>query len=128
MSDLSLWDTYRTVAPLYSWLVSRQRGSQARSLVAFGNGLGAYPKWPLAIGETGTMLGASAEIVYADAVARGVRGVDPNAAYPMLRAAAMDAGRRQARRPRRRHGLRAVRLRAEHRRPLGQRHHRVRAR
>ncbi|MBV8762229.1 MAG: GH92 family glycosyl hydrolase, partial [Deltaproteobacteria bacterium] len=92
MSDLSLWDTYRTVAPLYAWLAPDSAASQARSLVAFGNGLGAYPKWPLAIGETGTMLGASAEIVYADAVARGVPGVDPNAAYPMLRAAAMDPG------------------------------------
>lgn len=92
MSDLSLWDTYRTVEPLYAWLAPDSAAAQAKSLVAFGNGLGAYPKWPLAIGETGTMLGASAEIVYADAVARGVPDVDPNAAYPMLRAAAMDPG------------------------------------
>ena len=92
MSDLSLWDTYRTVEPLYAWLAPDSAAAQAKSLVAFGNGLGAYPKWPLAIGETGTMLGASAEIVYADAVARGVPGVDPDAAYPMLRAAAMDPG------------------------------------
>jgi predicted alpha-1,2-mannosidase len=90
MSDLSLWDTYRTVSSLYSWLVPDSAMATARSLVGFGNGLGAYPKWPLAIGETGTMLGASAEIVYADAVARGVAGVDASAAYPMLRAAAMD--------------------------------------
>jgi predicted alpha-1,2-mannosidase len=90
MSDLSLWDTYRTVASLYAWLAPDSAMATARSLVGFGNALGAYPKWPLAIGETGTMLGASAEIVYADAVARGVAGVDPNAAYPMLRAAAMD--------------------------------------
>jgi predicted alpha-1,2-mannosidase len=90
MSDLSLWDTYRTVASLYAWLAPDSAMATARSLVGFGTALGAYPKWPLAIGETGTMLGASAEIVYADAVARGVPGVDPNAAYPMLRAAAMD--------------------------------------
>lgn len=90
MSDLSLWDTYRTVSSLYAWLAPDSAMATARSLVGFGNGLGAYPKWPLAIGETGTMLGASAEVAYADAVARGVPGVDPNAAYPMLRAAAMD--------------------------------------
>jgi len=90
MSDLSLWDTYRTVASLYAWLAPDSAMATARSLVGFGNALGAYPKWPLAIGETGTMLGASAEVVYADAVARGVPGVDPDAAYPMLRAAAMD--------------------------------------
>lgn len=90
MSDLSLWDTYRTVSPLYAWLAPDSALATARSLVGFGNGLGAYPKWPLAIGETGTMLGASAEIAIGDAVARGVPGVDAADSYPMLRAAAMD--------------------------------------
>ena len=62
MSDLSLWDTYRTVSSLYAWLAPASAHDAARSLIAFAVGLGAYPKWPLAIGETGTMLGASAEI------------------------------------------------------------------
>jgi predicted alpha-1,2-mannosidase len=90
MSDLSMWDTYRTVASLYAWLAPASARDTTRSLVAFGDGLGAYPKWPLAIGETGSMLGASAEILIADATAR--LG-DPSgaAAWPMLRAAAMDA-------------------------------------
>ena len=61
-----------TVGPLYAWLAPDSARDQARSLVGFGEGLGAYPKWPLAIGETGTMLGASSEIMMADAVARGV--------------------------------------------------------
>ena len=90
MSDLSLWDTYRTVSSLYAWLVPASAHDSARSLVGFGNGLGAYPKWPLAIGETGTMLGASAEIVIADTVARGIADAGGDVAWPMLRAAAMD--------------------------------------
>jgi predicted alpha-1,2-mannosidase len=90
MSDLSLWDTYRTVSPLYAWLAPDSALATARSLVGFGDGLGAYPKWPLAIGETGTMLGASAEIAIGDAVARGVPGGVATDAYPMQRAAAMD--------------------------------------
>ena len=90
MSDLSLWDTYRTVAPLYAWLAPESAHDAARSLVGFGDGLGAYPKWPLAIGETGTMLGASAEIILADATARGVADAGGDLAYPQLRAAAMD--------------------------------------
>ena len=90
MSDLSLWDTYRTVAPLYAWLAPDSAHDQARSLVGFGDGLGAYPRWPLAIGETGIMLGASAEIVVADAVMRGVPDAGGAEAWPMLRAAAMD--------------------------------------
>jgi predicted alpha-1,2-mannosidase len=90
MSDLSLWDTYRTVQSLYSWLAPQSARDTARSLVGFGDGLGIYPKWPLAIGETGTMLGASAEIVIADAVARGVPDAGGDLAWPLLRAAAMD--------------------------------------
>ena len=90
MSDLSLWDTYRTVAPLYGWLAPDSAHDQARSLIGFGDGLGAYPKWPLATGETGVMLGASAEIVIADAVMRGVPDAGGAEAWPVLRAAAMD--------------------------------------
>ena len=91
MSDLSLWDTYRTVHPLYAWLAPESARDAARSLVAFGQSTGVFPKWPLATGETGVMLGASAEIAIADAVVRGVSGVDPDLAWPGLRAAAMDA-------------------------------------
>src|SRR5262249_30624566 len=39
----------------------------------------------------GTMLGASAEIVIADAVARDVPGAGGDLAWPLLRSAAMDA-------------------------------------
>jgi len=90
VSDLSLWDTYRTVHPLYAWLAPDSARDAARSLVAFGDGFGIFPKWPLAIGETGTMLGASAEIAIADAVVRGVPDVGADLAWPGLRAAAMD--------------------------------------
>lgn len=90
LSDLSLWDTYRTVVPLYSWLAPESARDTARSLVAFGEGLGIYPKWPIAIGESGTMLGASAEIALADAVVRGVPDTGAEIAWPLMRAAAMD--------------------------------------
>jgi predicted alpha-1,2-mannosidase len=90
MSDLSLWDTYRTVSSLYAWLAPESARNMSRSLVAFGEEIGIYPKWPVAIGESGTMLGASAEIVLADAVLRGVQGTGAEIAWPLMRAAAMD--------------------------------------
>ena len=90
MSDLSLWDTYRTVVPLYGWLAPDSARDTARSLVAFSEGLGIFPKWPIATGESGTMLGASAEIAIADAVLRGVPDTGAELAWPLLRAAAMD--------------------------------------
>jgi predicted alpha-1,2-mannosidase len=90
MSDLSLWDTYRTVHPLYAWLAPASARDAARSLFGFASGLGSFPRWPLATGETGTMLGASAEIAIADAALRGVMDIRADDAYPLLRAAAMD--------------------------------------
>ncbi len=90
MSDLSLWDTYRTVAPLYAWLAPESARDQSRSLVGFGEGIGVYPRWPVAIGESGTMLGSSAEIVIADAVRRGVPDAGGDLAWEFLRAAAIE--------------------------------------
>lgn len=91
MSDLSLWDTYRTVGPLYAWLAPDSARDQARSLVGFGDGIGIYPRWAIAIGESGVMLGSSAEIILADAVKRGVTDTGAERAWDYLRAAAMDA-------------------------------------
>jgi predicted alpha-1,2-mannosidase len=71
VSDMSLWDTYRTTVPLYSWLAPRSARDQVKSLEAFAQQLGFYPKWPVAIGESGVMLGASAEIAIADTTVRG---------------------------------------------------------
>ncbi|HTL34193.1 MAG TPA: GH92 family glycosyl hydrolase [Kofleriaceae bacterium] len=71
VSDMSLWDTYRTTGSLYSWLAPKSARDQVFSLGAFSEELGYFPKWPVAIGESGTMLGSSAEIVIADAIVRG---------------------------------------------------------
>jgi predicted alpha-1,2-mannosidase len=93
MTDLSLWDTYRTVHPLYALVAPASAADAARSLLAFGAATGTFPRWPIATGESGTMLGAPAEIVLGDAIARDV---DPGllddvaVAWPMLRAAALD--------------------------------------
>jgi predicted alpha-1,2-mannosidase len=89
LSDLSLWDTYRTVHPLYGWLAPASARDSVRSLVAFGAGLGAFPQWPIAIGESGTMIGASAEVVIADALVKGLVDV-ADVDWPRQRAAAMD--------------------------------------
>ncbi|MBP9202857.1 MAG: GH92 family glycosyl hydrolase [Kofleriaceae bacterium] len=91
LSDFSLWDTYRTVHPLYAWLAPDLAAAGARALTRFAEDLGAFPRWPIATGESGTMLGAPAEIVVADAVARGAADADATTrAWPLLRAAAMD--------------------------------------
>ncbi len=92
MTDMSLWDTYRTLHPLYDLLAPEVASDAVRSLAAMADALGFFPKWPIATGESGVMLGASAEIVLADAVIKGALDVDEAAAgYAVLRAAALDA-------------------------------------
>lgn len=91
VSDLSLWDTYRSLHPLYSLLAPERARDSVRSLHAMAKTGGAFPKWPLAGGDSGSMVGAPAELVLADAYLKGITDFDAEDAYAILRAAAMDA-------------------------------------
>ena len=90
LSDMSLWDTYRTLHPMYSLIAPDRALDSVASLTEKAKESGYFPKWPIATGEAGTMIGASAEIVLADAYLKGVTGFDAEGAYQILRAAAMD--------------------------------------
>lgn len=89
VSDLSLWDTYRTANPLYALLYPELARDVARSLHQMAKTSGAFPKWPLAGGDSGSMIGAPAEVVLADSHLKGVP-FDAAGAFATLRAAAMD--------------------------------------
>jgi len=93
VSDLSLWDTYRTVHPLYALIAPDVALDAVRSLHAMARDGGFFPKWPLAGGDSGSMLGASADVVAADAYMRGVRGFDAEDVWARMRAAALDEAR-----------------------------------
>jgi predicted alpha-1,2-mannosidase len=88
-SDMSLWDTYRTLDPLYDLIAPDRARDAVRSLTAMAQAAGYFPKWPIATGEAGTMIGASAEVVLAHAYVNGVTDFDAEGAYQILRAAAM---------------------------------------
>lgn len=87
MSDFSLWDTYRTVHPLYAWLAPESARDSTGSLAAFAQ-VNGCPRWPIAIGESGTMLGASCDIVVADAAVKGVLD-HVDRVWPVIRDAAV---------------------------------------
>ncbi len=92
LSDFSLWDSYRTVHPLYAWLAPSSAHDSTHSLVRLGEGLGGCPRWPVAIGESGTMLGASCDVAVADAMVKGIARGDAafeERAWTLLREAAM---------------------------------------
>ena len=88
-SELSLWDIYRTLAPLYDLVAPDRALDTVSSLVAMAKAAGFFPKWPLGAGDAGTMIGASAEVILADAYVKGIRGFDAEGAYQIMRAAAM---------------------------------------
>lgn len=89
-SDLSLWDTYRTVHSLYALIAPEHARDGVRSLHEMGRQRGFFPKWPLAGGDSGSMIGSGADIVVADSYLRGVRDFDAEGAYRILRAAALN--------------------------------------
>ncbi|MFT3708831.1 MAG: GH92 family glycosyl hydrolase [Archangium sp.] len=89
LSDFSLWDTYRTVHPLYSLLAEDSARWSVQSLLRMSGGGRGLPRWPQATGEAGTMVGAPADIVFADAVLRGVPGVDGEALWAEASSEAM---------------------------------------
>lgn len=89
VSDMSLWDTYRTLNPLYDLVAQARSTDWVQSLIAMAQASGSFPKWPLGDGESGTMIGASAEVVVADAYVKGVPGFDAEGAYEIMSAATL---------------------------------------
>lgn len=83
MSDMSLWDTYRTVHPLYDLLAPAAEEDMLRSLMDMYGDVGKVPRWPLGTGTTGGMIGDSAANVFAGAMTRGI-GLDSIGAQAAL--------------------------------------------
>ncbi|MCC7540168.1 MAG: GH92 family glycosyl hydrolase [Deltaproteobacteria bacterium] len=88
-TDLSLWDTFRTLHPWLTLAYPEYQLDFVRSLVAMGRDDGYVPRWPLGIGETGGMLGDSGAIVIADSWIKGVRDFDLAEVWVALRRKAM---------------------------------------
>jgi predicted alpha-1,2-mannosidase len=84
LSDLSLWDTFRT---LHSWYLlvdpDLQRAS-LRSLIRMGDTGGFIPRWPSVRGDTGSMDGTSADFLFGESAIKGLAGVDYARAWELL--------------------------------------------
>lgn len=87
-TDLSLWDTYRTLHPLYDLIDPELSRDVLRSLVIMGDAGGGIPRWPAATSYTGGMIGASATHLFAGAAQRGIDGVNYERAFEYLAQAA----------------------------------------
>ncbi len=88
-TDMSLWDTFRTTHPLFTLIVPAEQRDMMVSLVKMCRQGGVLPRWPSGYGYTGSMLGASADIVIAEAYLKGIRDFDIETAYQAMRKAAL---------------------------------------
>lgn len=73
LSDMSLWDTFRTVHPWYLLVWPDVQRDVLRSLEAMVRDGGDLPRWPMAHGYTGGMVGTPAAQVLAGSWAKGLR-------------------------------------------------------
>ncbi len=71
-TDFSLWDTYRTLHPLMILAWPELATDHARSLADMGERLGYLPRWPAGQGESGSMIGNSADVVLAESWIKGI--------------------------------------------------------
>jgi predicted alpha-1,2-mannosidase len=71
-SDFSLWDTYRTTHPLYTLAWPSRHRDMLVSLLRMVEQSGRLPRWPLAVSDSGSMIGQPAGIVLGEAAAKGL--------------------------------------------------------
>lgn len=80
-STLSLWDTFRALAPLYTILYPKVTNDLVASMVEHYKVTGALPIWPLWGHENYCMIGNHAVPIIADAYLKGIRNYDTAKAY-----------------------------------------------
>lgn len=91
-STLSLWDTFRAWHPLQTLIDTTLVNDMVRSMLDMYDCTGELPIWPLASGETRTMIGYHAASVIADAWMKGIRGYDgAKALAAMVRSSEINA-------------------------------------
>jgi len=88
-TDLSLWDTFRTLHPLYTMIAPADQRDMMVSLVRMAKEGGWLPRWPSGIGYTGSMLGTPADMTIAEAWLKGIRDFDVESAYQSMRSTAL---------------------------------------
>jgi predicted alpha-1,2-mannosidase len=88
-TDMSLWDTFRTVHPLFTLMAPREQREMVVSLVEMAKQGGYLPRWPSGSGYTNSMFGTPADMVIAETYLKGIRDFDVEAAYQAMRKTAL---------------------------------------
>ena len=88
-TDLSLWDTYRTIHPLFNLIAKEEQRDMMVSLVKMARQGGILPRWPSGNGYTGSMIGAPADIAITEAYLKGIKEFDIEFAYNKMKDVAL---------------------------------------
>ncbi len=88
-TDMSLWDTVRTVHPLYNLIARSEQRDMMCSLVEMVKAGGCLPRWPSGCGYTNCMFGTPADLAVSEAYQKGVRDFDVQTAYRAMRQVAL---------------------------------------
>lgn len=88
-SIFSLWDTFRAWHPLTTLIHQDRVPDMLQSLYAHYKESGKLPVWEFHGNETDMMLGYHAVPVLADAILKGVPGMDPEAAFEAMKVSAI---------------------------------------
>jgi len=88
-TDLSLWDTFRTIHPLFTLIAKDYQRDMLVSLVQMAREGGWLPRWPSGNGYTGSMLGTPADITVADSYLKGITDFDVDLAFEKMKETAL---------------------------------------
>lgn len=88
-TDMSLWDTFRTVHPLYNLIARREQRDMIVSLLKMAEQGGYLPRWPSGNGYTNSMFGTPADIVIAESYLKGIRDFNAESAYQLMKKTAL---------------------------------------
>ncbi len=80
-TDMSLWDTFRTLHPLITLLDPALSRDFVISLVKMSQQGGYLPRWPMGKGYTNGMIATHADSVIAEAYGKGITDFDVQTAY-----------------------------------------------
>ena len=89
-TDFSIWDTFRTVHPLYTLIAPEIHTDMLRSLAAMVAQGGALPRWPSGAGYTNCMFGTPADILVSEAYQKGLHDFDAETVYAAARETATE--------------------------------------
>jgi len=83
-TNLSMWDTYRTVHPLYLLVARERQHDMVRSLLTMADQGGYLPRWPMGYGYDNGTVGTPADIIIAESYLKGITDFDAQRALQAM--------------------------------------------